>query len=401
MSKQAKRASDLICKPSEFKTALYDLAKAGRSVFAWGPPGIGKSQIAFQVANELGFVRKTEMLGPDGEPMIDYAGKAMFDIAGFSDIRLSQMDPVDLRGFPMPVKDALGDDVIKLSRPDFYDPTTLSGKNKAFYLFDEMNSAPQSIQAAAYQIVLDRCIGPHKLGPLDFVMAAGNRETDRGATFKMPTPLMNRFIHLELKTDFEDWQTHALGAYFHPTVVGYVTFAKQDLFQFDASSASRGYPTPRSWEAVSDVLNSNPAGGEAIMTAIVAGAVGEGVAVKFMEYRRKAENLPNPTDILMGKVKELKEKDVSLMYTLTTALCYEMKQQEEKMQNGTPTREETKQWHEMSNNFLGFMLKNFSHELVIMGARTALAIHKIELPFQHMEQWDDFSERYSDIILAT
>ncbi len=389
MSKSGnKRTDTLTLKPSEFKSALRDIVKSGRAPFVWGPPGIGKSQIAKQVSNELGF-------------------------DAFQDVRLSQMEPTDIRGIPMPTKDSKGRDVVKWSRPDFFDPDTVEGDKhstgkdqngeayrKAFYLFDEMNSAPQSIQAAAYQIVLDKQLGPHKMGPRDFVMAAGNRDTDKGSTFKMPTPLLNRFIHLELAPDFDDWQEHALGAMFDPNVVGYLTFAKQDMFQFDPSSASRGYPTPRSWEMVSDLLKAGPTSGEGILTSMVAGAVSDGVAVKFMEYRRKAKDLPNPSDILSGKITKLERQDVSLMYTLTTSLCYELKTQNDKAQ-AAKDRELTKQWHKASDNFLGFMLDNFTPELVIMGARTAMAIHKLELNPEEMKNWDRFADDYQDLILKT
>lgn len=383
-----KRADTLTLKPSEFKSALRDIVLSGRAPFVWGPPGIGKSQIAKQVAVELGFDT-------------------------FADVRLSQMEPTDIRGIPMPTKDSKGRNVVEWSRPDFFDPDTLTGEKfskgqdengepyrKAFYLFDEMNSAPQSIQAASYQIVLDKKLGPHVMGPRDFVMAAGNRDTDKGSTFKMPTPLLNRFIHLELAPDFDDWQEHALGAMFDPNVVGYLTFAKQDMFQFDPSSASRGYPTPRSWEMVSDMLRAGPTSGEGILTAMVAGAVGDGVAVKFMEYRRKAKDLPNPSDILSGKVTKLDRAEVSLMYTLTTSLCYELKTAYDKSV-ASKDREVTKTWHKASDNFLGFMLDNFTPELVIMGARTAMAIHKLDLNPEEMSNWERFAADYQELILKT
>lgn len=395
MSKgSSKRAETLTLKPSEFKSALRDVVKAGRAPFVWGPPGIGKSQISKQVAQEL-------------------------EYDTFNDIRLSQMEPTDLRGIPMPGTDSKGRPVVQWSRPDFFDPDTNEGDKssrdadgtpsenkkfrKAFYLFDEMNSAAQSIQAAAYQIVLDKQLGPHKMGPRDFVMAAGNRETDKGATFKMPTPLLNRFVHLELAPDFDDWQEHALGAMFNPFVVGYLTFAKQDMFQFDPSSASRGYPTPRSWEAVSDIFNAGPTSSEGILTSLVAGAVGEGIAVKFMEYRKKAESLPDPSEILKGRIKKLDAKaDVSLMYTLTTSLCYELKTASDKADKATTDKHNVKkEWHAMSDNFLGFMLDNFTPELVIMGARTAMAIHRLDLDPEEMKNWERFAEKYQNLILGT
>lgn len=371
MSRNNARVNSITLKPSEFKSALQHAASIRRPVFIWGPPGIGKSQISRQVADELGF-------------------------NFFEDIRLSQMDPTDLRGIPVPSQDEEGNAVARWSPPHFYRRQTLRGDGgKAFYMFDEMNSAPQSIQAAAYQIVLDRRIGDFKLGPNDFVMAAGNRETDRGSTFKMPTPLMNRFIHLELCVDFDDWQEHALANMFDKNVVGYLTFQKKELFEFDPSSASRGFPTPRSWEFVSDLVKSNPNLPENVLLSLVAGAVGEGVGIKFLQYRKTASQLPNPSDILSGKVTDLKSKEISVMYALTTGLCYELREAHIKAQRENKIED----WYKQSDNFLSYMLNNFQPELCILGARTALGIFKLPLNPGKLKSWSEFSNRYMNLIL--
>src|SRR5208337_996547 len=103
----------------------------------------------------------------------------------------------------------------------------------------------------------------------------------KGATFKMPTPLMNRFVHLELREDFDDWQYWALAQMIHPNVVGYLTFSKNSLFAFDPQSASRGFPTPRSWEFVSRLIHSNPNLPDQVMLSLITGSVGEAEAIKF------------------------------------------------------------------------------------------------------------------------
>jgi len=262
-------------------------------------------------------------------------------------------------------------------------------------MFDEMNSAPQSIQAAAYQIVLDRRIGDFFLGREDFVMAAGNRETDRGSTFKMPTPLMNRFVHLELRVDFDDWQEHALSKTFDKNVVGYLTFQKKELFEFDPTSASRGFPTPRSWEFVSDIVKNSPNLAENVLLSLIAGAVGEGVAIKFLQYRKTAANLPNPSDILSGKITELKSKEISVMYALTTGLCYELREAHAKAEREGKIED----WYKMGDNFLSFMLDNFQPELCILGARTALGIFRLPLYPNKLKSFAAFAARYQNLIL--
>jgi len=403
--KPANRIDTLTVKPSEASIAIKHMvqvnlenAKRGkkrRGLFVWGPPGIAKSSIVEQVCAELNYK--------------------------LIDIRLTQMEPTDLRGIPVPIDGQNPGDkvVVQWAVPDML-PKCDTGKRTcslddgfghkydgAVILLDELPNAAPSVQAGSYQLVLDGALGEYRVPSNVIVMAAGNRDTDKGATFKMPTPLQNRFTHIEMRVDFEDFQTFALSAGLHQAVVGYLTAFKHELFQFEANSASRGFPTPRSWEAVSDILRDDPNLPEMVSMALVAGAVGDGIAVKFLEYRKNAANLPAASDILDGKVVELKNKEVSLSYALTTAMCYELKDRYAASKDATArfgkgtkeAKDEEKKFTNSADNFLGFMMQNFSPEMVIMGARTALSLFKISFSPQGMKNWGQFSEKYQDLIL--
>ena len=203
----------------------------------------------------------------------------------------------------------------------------------------------------------------------------------------MPTPLANRFIHQEMKVDLASWQEWAV---MNKDVVGYLSFAKQDLYDFDSKSSSRAFATPRSWSFVSQLLNDNV--DDETLTNLVAGTVGEGLAVKFMSHRKVASRMPNPKDILDGKVKDLQVKEVSAMYSLVISMCYELK-------SAVETKVEDKKFHEMADNFLGYMMKNFETELTVMGARIALTTY--DLPFlpTKLKNFDEFHQRFGKYIL--
>ena len=344
------------------KKSLLKAFKVQRPLFLWGPPGIGKSELVEGIANELGGL------------MID--------------LRLGQMEPTDIRGIPFYNKDS--------GKMDWAPPVELpdeetAGQYPIVVLFlDELNSAAPSVQSAAYQLILNRRIGKYRLPDNVVMVAAGNRESDKGVTYRMPTPLANRFIHQEMKVDFASWQEWAVNNRIHKDVVGYLSFAKQDLYDFDAKSASRAFATPRSWTFVSQLLDDND--DDDTTMNLIAGTVGEGLAVKFMAHKKVAGKMPNPADILSGKVKDLQVKEVSAMYSLVISMCYELK-------GAIENKVEDKKFHEMADNFLGYMMKNFETELTVMGARIALTTY--DLPFlpTKLKNFDEFHQRYGKYIL--
>ena len=335
-----------------------------RPIFLWGAPGIGKSDVVAQVTN---------------------------DMRGFMiDLRLGQMEPTDIRGIPFYNKE--------LGKMDWAPPIDLPDEELASHypivvlFLDELNSAAPAVQAAAYQLILNRRIGKYKLPDNVVMIAAGNRESDKGVTYRMPTPLANRFIHQELKQDFACWQEWAVANKIHQDVVGYLSFAKQDLYDFDSKSASRAFATPRTWTFVSEILADEDLDDDTA-TNLIAGTVGEGLAVKFAAHRKVAAKMPKPEDILAGKVKELKVKEVSAMYSLVTSMCYELK---DAHGNGV----DDKKFNDMADNFFRFMMDNFETEIVVMGARVALTTY--DLPFQpsKLKNFDEFHERYGKYILS-
>jgi hypothetical protein len=271
------------------------------------------------------------------------------------------------------------------------DEETASQYPVVVLFLDEMNSAPASVQSAAYQLILNRRVGKYVLPENVVLVAAGNRESDKGVTYRMPTPLANRFVHQEMRVDFPSWQEWAVNNDIHKDVVGYLSFAKQDLYDFDPKSASRAFATPRSWTFVSQFLEEEDSDEDTLMN-LIAGTVGEGLAVKFMAHRKIAGRMPKPEDILAGKVKDLDVKEVSAMYSLVIGMCYELK-------GAIERKVADKDFHTMADNFFAYMMKNFETELVVMGARIALTTYN--LPFQptKLKNFDEFHNRYGKYIL--
>jgi hypothetical protein len=300
------------------------------------------------------------------------------------DVRLALWEPTDIKGIPY----YNADQGKMVWAPPSELPT--NPESTAIIFLDELNSAPPAVQAAAYQLILNRRVGTYELPKGVDVVAAGNREGDRGVTYRMPAPLANRFIHLEAKVDFDDFQEWAVMNNVHPEVVGYVGFAKQDLYDFDPKSPSKAFATPRSWVFVSDLLKDDDCDIDTLHN-LIAGAVGDGLAVKFMAHRKIAGRLPKAEDILKGKVKDLQIKEVSAMYSLTVSLCYELKDQAEK---------KAKDFDAQADCFFRYMMDNFPTELVVMGAKTGLTNYNLPFDATKMKSFDEFHKRFGKYVLS-
>ncbi|MFA9372841.1 MAG: AAA family ATPase [Poseidonibacter sp.] len=279
-------------KAGELKKSLISMIDSQIPVFVWGNPGVGKSALIREISEE----------------------KSM----QFIDLRLSLLDPTDLRGIPF--FQAQTNKAV-WAKPEFL-PDSDSTEFGILFL-DEINSAPPTIQAAAYQLILDRKIGEYTL-PINFsIIAAGNYESDRGVTYRMPTPLANRFVHLEFDLDFNEWKTWAYSTNIDKRIISFLSYKPQNLFTFDAKSNKKSFATPRSWSFVNNILNSNLE--LTFLKDVISGAIGKDSAEEFMNFCNIINELPNINDIINASSKEVPQKN-SVLYALCTGIVYSLKE---------------------------------------------------------------------------
>jgi len=280
-------------KPSEIRKAVLLCWKARRPCFIWGAPGIGKSSIVKQLAAELSLT--------EGETV------------QFKDTRAIHYDPVDLRGIPGIVAN-----FTKWFPPDF-----LPRAGKGIWFLDELNAAPLMVQAAFYQLILDRRIGDYELPVGWLIIAAGNRETDRAVTQRMPAPLCNRFaFHLNLDVDFTEWKDWAMENDIVPELIAFFAWRQALLFNFDPQRNDKAFTTPRTVEFLSDLIKS---GLDPLTdTQYMAACVGEGIAVEINGFYRIKDALPDIDATLANPAKAkipMPDENVAATYAFCGAIA--------------------------------------------------------------------------------
>jgi hypothetical protein len=373
---------------NEIVPRLKRLAKVKLPGFLWAGPGIGKSSIINQLAKDM-----------DGV---------------CCDMRLSQMSPTDIIGIPYFDRES---NTMRFAPPSRLPSAEFAAQYPTVILFlDEMNSAPPAVQAAAYELVLDRRCGDYKLPDNVVIFAAGNNDSDRGVTYRMATPLANRMLHFNLKVDFESWLDWALANNVHSDIVAYISSYKGSLYDFEPNSSSKSFPTPRSWEFVSKLLQTNtdenPMNDSEIRD-LVGAAVGAGEAVKFMNYLTVGKDLPKPADILSGKVKEIKTKEISAHYQLIVSMLYEMRDywhgnstltgefaqvgQQKKVEKRKWNNEKAQEnWLRMFDTFNTFIVSQISLEIGIMAMRMAVSNYHFSqsTDMTKLKTWPKMAEKY-------
>ena len=360
-------------KISEATKLIVKAFKKKRPVFLWGPPGIGKSELVQEIGDS-----------------------AILGTTLVIDMRLALFEPTDLRGYPAP--DMVAREMVWLPPADLPSAELAANYDTVIVFLDEMNSAAPSVQAAAYQLILNRRIGQYNLPDNVVMIAAGNRETDKGVTYRMPKPLENRFVHFELRVDFSDWMNWAVNNNVDADIVGYLSFAKNDLYNFDPKSSSRGFATPRSWTFVSELIEDDDLS-ESLTTDLVAGCVGEGTAIKFMAHKKIAGDLPVPEDVLDAKVKKIKNVEISACYALATSLCYELRDRNIAGEKAGAASKQMELYHKSYSNFISFMMDNFETEMVIMASRVAMQQYKLMPKQDKVERFEEYFERYGSLVL--
>jgi hypothetical protein len=271
------------------------------ALFITGTMGIGKSDVVAEASKEIAEEKGLEFVKNEW-------GEGKF---GVIDIRVSQRNPEDFKGLPMFNKEK--------KTTEWYAPEELPREGSGIIFLDELNLAPPSIQAAAYQLILDRQLGTYRVPDGWGIVAAGNGSSDNASTFTLPSPLANRFSHVKLlPPKVSDWTMWAAANGINSNIIAFLNFKEVLLYKFDANLEDVAFPTPRSWAFASRLIDGEKK--EETIRRFVASAVGEGTASEYIGYHKMAAQLD--IDSMIKNPEDFKSPtQVNMKYAVATAFA--------------------------------------------------------------------------------
>jgi MoxR-like ATPase len=261
-----------------FETLLagWQAQRDGALTASWmlhGKPGVGKTEVVRQLSDRIG--------------------------ARLFDLRLTTIEPQDLRGLPYYDHEA--------QRTIWYRPEDLPDDpdRPAILFLDELTAASPYLQPTVYGLLQERRVGRHALPDSVFVVAAGNTVEDGAVAYEMGTALSDRLIHMHLEASARDWlEGFAVDRGVHPAVTAFLR-ARPDLFETTDEALRRGETvacTPRSWERVSAIMSGMP--DRRHRRIMVAGTIGEAAAVEFLRVAEEIEASVFVADLLAATPRE-------------------------------------------------------------------------------------------------
>lgn len=277
--------------PKKLAEAVERTMIAGLVPYIQSSPGIGKSDVARQIANKWNLK--------------------------LIDSRLSTMLPEDLNGLPFRVDNKAA--YLPFENFPIEGDKIPEGYDGWLILFDELSSATKSLQAAAYKIILDREVNTRKLHSNVMIMAAGNLKTDKAVVIPMSTAMQSRLVHFEATVSVPDWIDWADRNSIDYRVKAFINYKPTNLHKFDPNHQENTFPCPRTWMFVSNLIK-NQKKLDDIDRVTVAGAIGEGTAISFMQFCEIASEAPSISEIMLDPEEAKLPTEASLRFFVTSAL---------------------------------------------------------------------------------
>lgn len=306
-------------KHNELKGVIKHYSDKKKTLIVLGRTGIGKSSEAFEMSQERAkdlnkeFIKWNDTDLETKRAVIKEPDKYYVYI----DIRLTQIEPSDLRGIP----DLKGEAVEWL--PNLW--VIALSKCEGTLLLDEINLCPPSIQAVVYQILLDREVGEIPLNKKVLIIGCGNVAEDKAGVYELAKPIMDRGGMFELQTPDRDTMfDYAVAHDWDSRVSMYIYKNPSKIFVDDENSDT--IVTPRSHHIVSDLIKGIDDLDK--INLFSGGIYGEGIAMEFTAFIKLMDKIPSPDSILNGKAKI--PNDIDLKYACVSAIVEYYRHKEDK-----------------------------------------------------------------------
>lgn len=276
---------------------MEKVLRAGLVTMLTGSPGTSKSSLVSQLAEKF----KLKVI----------------------DLRLSQCDPSDLNGFPTVNSDRTRCGYAPMNTFPIQGDPIPKGYAGWLLFLDEFNSAPLSVQSAAYKLVLDKKVGEFNLHKNVAIVAAGNLSTDNAITNRLSTAMQSRLVHLELKMNPQHWLEWAATAGIDYRVQAYINYRPDNLMVFDPNHNDKTFANPRTWEFLSSIIKPeaeiNPE-----LLPLLAGCVGEGSARQFYGFVKVFDDLPQLDTLIKNPLTAQLPNEPSALYAVSGFIAHKI-----------------------------------------------------------------------------
>ena len=366
----------------------------GMKGLMWTPPLIFPRDLDYQQTEVITGSKTIRFFNPIGNNGIHYCTKPVIKV--MSNDFNKQVEIVDsqLDRFTVFVKDYQGEPSTATI------VWTVTGKVVVMFVLEEFNSAPLAVMAAAYQLILDRRIGDYVVPEGVMLIAMGNRDGDRGVTFKIPKPVANRFVHLEMIVNIDDWLDWGFEHGIHPDVAGFLARWPSKLLDFQPESPQYSFATPRSWEFVSKIISQSEMKKE-VLNSLVCGAIGPAVGTEFLLHQQFMADAPDAKCILDGTTTTFRPKNhqhaTQIAYSTAVQLIYLLKERNDEIKSN---KEDRKNWYQQADRAVGFMLEFFTPEVNVVAMRMAMLTHKLRFSSEHMPRYVEFTKSHRDLFFG-
>ena len=281
----------------EAKELVVDALIAGLVPFLHSSPGLGKSSLANQIAKEYN----------------------LYPI----DCRLTQMDTSDFNGLIFKNSTSTKSSYLPIDYFPLENDPIPNGYAGWLIILDELSSAPLSIQAASYKLILDRMIGNTKLHPKVKMIACGNLMTDKAIVNRQSTAMQSRMLHLVVHSDLNVSIKYFQSVNVDSRIISFLQFKPGLLHYFDPNHSDLTFPCPRTWEFLNKLLKgwNNPTEIAYNKLPLIAGVIGQGTAREFYTFSEIYKELPDRDSILNKPETTVVPNEPSSLYAITGMLA--------------------------------------------------------------------------------
>lgn len=264
----------VVCNSRQAKNFIIRAIRAGNVPYLTSSPGMGKSALIHEVAEEFGLF------------VIDH--------------RLSTSAPEDLSGLPRFREDGKAEFTPFADLFPLEDTPIPKGYNGWLLLLDEFPSARKEVIAAAYKLVLDRMTGQKRLHPNVAIVLAGNKATDRAIVNPIGTAMQSRVVHFEMEFNFDVFAEDVMTRFkWDSRVIAFLHANQTKAMDFDPAHKNKTFCCPRTWDFINKDLHNMAPGALPDEDALYySGHITPGVATEFVQFTKVYDRLASYEKVL-------------------------------------------------------------------------------------------------------